>query len=81
MRQFRMKKQPTLRMRYDRESDVFVLKFGRRRAQSGVNVAEGVGILVDASGHIAEIEIRQASHRLASPLLRSAAKESLRAAA
>jgi uncharacterized protein YuzE len=76
-----VKKQPVLRLRYDREADVFVMKFGNRRAKAGVNVAEGVGVLVDAHGRIAEIEIREASRRLASPVLRSAARESIRAAA
>jgi uncharacterized protein YuzE len=62
-----------MRIVYDKEADVLVIRLSRRRPDGGCEVRGGVVVMTTADGEIVEIEIRQAGRRVSPHLLRNTA--------
>lgn len=59
-----------MKIRYDPEADVLVIRLSSKRPDGGVDVSEGVAVLTTPAGEIVEIEIRKARSRVPATLLR-----------
>jgi uncharacterized protein YuzE len=62
-----------MKIRYDREADVLVIRLSRKRPDGAEEVADGIALLTTARGEIVEIEILRAAARLPRRLLHGAA--------
>ncbi len=62
-----------MKIHYDPEADVLVIRLSRKRPDGAEEVADGIALLTTSRGEIVEIEILHAAARLPRRLLHGAA--------